>query len=117
MATFSRKPGYLHIDLETYSSVDLAECGVYRYAESEDFEILLFGYSVDDGPVKVIEHPTPETLYDSGFVKLLMDPRIIKVAHNAAFERTCLSTYIRKLPQTIINTYRSPDAREPLDFL
>ena len=47
MATFSRKPRYLHIDLETYSSVDLAECGVYRYAESEDFEILLFGYAVE----------------------------------------------------------------------
>ena len=91
MATFSRKPRYLHIDLETYSSVNLKECGAYKYAESEDFEILLFGYAFDDGPVKVLEYPTPETLYDDGFVKLLMDPRIIKVAHNAAFERTCLS--------------------------
>lgn len=117
MATFSRKPRYLHIDLETYSSVDLAECGVYKYAESEDFEILLFGYAFDDEPVNVIEQLTPERLYDFGFVKSLMDPRIIKVAHNAAFERTCLSAYIRKLPQTIINTYRSPDAKEPLDFL
>lgn len=117
MVTFSRNPRYLHIDLETYSSVDLAECGVYRYAESEDFEILLFGYAFDDEEVQVLENLTPEAMENLGIFKALMDPCIIKVAHNAAFERTCLSAYLRKLPQTIINTYRSPDAREPLDFL
>ena len=83
----------LHIDLETYSSVDLASCGVYKYAESPDFRILLFGYAFDDGPVTVIEQPQelPEEICDA-----LLNPDIIKVAHNAAFERVCLSYHLAK---------------------
>ena len=76
MSTLSPKR-VLHIDLETYSSVDLAECGVYKYAESSDFEILLFGYSWDDQEeVNVIEHPTqqglPEEIWEA-----LQDPDVI----------------------------------------
>ena len=106
----------MHIDLETYSSVDLAECGVYKYAESEDFEILLFGYAFDDEEVNVLEHLTPETMENIGIFKALMDPRITKVAHNAAFERTCLSAYFKRLPQSIQQQYQNPED-EPLDFL
>ena len=116
MAAYCRIPRFMHIDLETYSSVDLAECGVYKYAESEDFEILLFGYAFDDEEVNVLEHLTPETMENIGIFKALMDPRITKVAHNAAFERTCLSAYFKRLPQSIQQQYQNPED-EPLDFL
>lgn len=116
MAAYCKTPRFMHIDLETYSSVDLAECGVYKYAESEDFEILLFGYAFDDDEVNVLEHLTPETMENIGIFKALMDPRITKVAHNAAFERTCLSVYFKRLPQSIQQQYQNPED-EPLDFL
>ena len=116
MAAYCKAPRFMHIDLETYSSVDLAECGVYKYAESEDFEILLFGYAFDDDEVNVLERLTPETMENLGIFKALMDPRITKVAHNAAFERTCLSAYFRRLPQSIQQQYQNPED-EPLDFL
>ena len=86
-------PNVLHIDLETYSSVDLGKSGVYRYAESEDFEILLFAYAFDNRPVSVIDLAQGEKLPD--FIKAcIRDESIIKVAHNAAFERVCLSRYL-----------------------
>lgn len=116
MVAYCKTPRFMHIDLETYSSVDLAECGVYKYAESEDFEILLFGYAFDDDEVNVLEHLTPETMENIGIFKALMDPRITKVAHNAAFERTCLSVYLKRLPQSIQQRYQNPED-EPLDFL
>ncbi|MGE0903684.1 DNA polymerase [Dehalococcoides mccartyi] len=83
----------LSIDIETYSGYDLSKCGVYKYAESPDFEILLFGYSVDDGEVQVIdlaagEHLPPEIL------NALTDDNVQKWAFNANFERVCLSRYI-----------------------
>ena len=83
----------LHIDLETYSSIDLGKCGVYKYTESEDFEILLFAYAFDAKPVKVIDLAQGEELPD--FIKAcIKSENIIKVAHNAAFERICLSRYL-----------------------
>ncbi|WP_288229296.1 DNA polymerase [uncultured Faecalicoccus sp.] len=83
----------LHIDLETYSSVDLGKSGVYKYAESEDFEILLFAYAFGDSPVKVIDLASGESL--PGYIEAcITDPSVIKVAHNAAFERICLSRYL-----------------------
>ncbi|NCC85720.1 MAG: hypothetical protein EOM03_16605, partial [Clostridia bacterium] len=83
----------LSIDIETYSGYDLSKSGVYKYAESPDFEILLFGYSVDDGDVQVIdlaagEHLPPEIL------NALTDDDVQKWAFNANFERVCLSRYI-----------------------
>lgn len=116
MAAYCKTPRFMHIDLETYSSVDLAECGAYKYAESEDFEILLFGYAFDDEEVQVLENLTPEAMENLGIFKALMDPRITKVAHNAAFERTCLSVYFKRLPQSIQQQYQNPED-EPLDFL
>lgn len=83
----------LSIDIETYSDYDLSKCGVYKYAESPDFEILLFGYSIDDGEVQVIdlaagEHLPPEIL------NALTDDNVQKWAFNANFERVCLSRYV-----------------------
>ena len=85
----------ISIDLETYSDVDLQKCGVYKYAQSENFEILLFGYSVDGGEVSVVDIAQGEVIPDE-IIKALADERIIKWAFNASFERVCLSEYLRK---------------------
>lgn len=86
----------LHIDIETYSSVSLAKCGVYKYAESEDFEILLFAFSFDGEPVTVIDLARGQALPPK-VKKALFDPSVCKVAHNAAFERVCLSRYFQTI--------------------
>ena len=85
----------MHIDIETYSSVDLAECGVHKYAESPDFEVLLIAYSIDGGPVKVIDCTDGAVEWD-GVLDMLVDPQVIKYAYNAAFERTCLAAYLEE---------------------
>ena len=83
------------LDIETYSSVNLKECGVYKYVESDDFEILLFGHSIDGGPVTVIDLAMGETIPDD-IVSALTDDTVIKWAFNANFERICLSKYLGK---------------------
>ena len=83
----------LSIDIETYSSVNLARSGVYRYAASPDFEILLFGYSVDGAPVQVVDLTAGETL-PADVRSALTDPTVTKWAFNAQFERICLSRYL-----------------------
>lgn len=83
----------ISIDIETYSSANLAKTGVYPYAASSDFELLLFGYSVDFGPVTVIDLTQGETI-PSEIIKALDDPKVIKSAFNAQFERVCLSAYV-----------------------
>ena len=85
----------LSIDLETYSSVDLGKSGVYKYAESEDFEILLFAYSIDDGEVKVIDLASGEIIPEE-ILSALRDETIEKWAFNANFERVCLSRFLGK---------------------
>ena len=86
----------LSVDLETRSSVDIGKSGVYRYAEAEDFAILLFGYAVDGGTVEVIDivngEQIPQEILDA-----LSDDRVIKWAFNANFERVCLSRYLSDL--------------------
>lgn len=82
----------LSIDIETYSSVDLIKSGVYPYAEAPDFEILLFGYSVDEGNVTVIELAAGQVIPPDIFAALT-DPCVLKTAYNAQFERTCISKY------------------------
>lgn len=84
----------LSIDLETFSSVNLGKCGVYKYAESEDFEILLFGYSVDGGEVQVVDLAQGETIPEV-VLSALTDETVTKWAFNAQFERVCLSRYLR----------------------
>lgn len=83
----------LSIDIETYSTVDLAKSGVYRYTESLDFAILLFGYSVDGGEVRVVDLTHGETIPPE-VVNALMDDNVIKWAFNAQFERICLSKWL-----------------------
>jgi DNA polymerase len=83
----------LSCDIETYSSVDLAKSGVYRYIESSDFEILLFGYSVDGGEVQVIDLACGETI-PSEIIATLSDESVTKWAFNAQFERICLSKWL-----------------------
>lgn len=80
----------LSLDIETYSSVDLAKSGVYAYAGSDDFEVLLLAYSIDGGPVTVIEGQD-DIKHDFDLQDMLQDPDVTKTAWNAAFERTCLS--------------------------
>ncbi|MBR3873498.1 MAG: DNA polymerase [Clostridia bacterium] len=81
------------IDIETYSSAPLPKCGVYRYADSSDFEILLFSYALDDEPVVTIDLACGERLPDAVLLAL-HDPETIKAAYNAQFERVCLSKYL-----------------------
>lgn len=83
----------LEIDIETYSSINLQKSGVYRYVEADDFEIMLFGYSVDGGEVKVIDLMAGEKI-PSDILDALTDEDITKWAFNAQFERVCLSRYI-----------------------
>ncbi len=85
----------LTIDIETYSPIDLARCGVYKYAEDLDFSILLFGYAVDDGEVKVVDLAKGERIPEE-ILLALTDPLVTKWAFNAAFERVCLSRYLRE---------------------
>ena len=82
----------LGIDIETYSSNDLVNCGVYKYVEAPDFTILLFAYSIDGGPVVCVDFAMGGKLPDDVFAALT-DPDVIKTAFNAAFERICISVY------------------------
>ena len=86
-------PVLMGIDIETYSSAPLPRCGVYRYCDAPDFEILLFSYAFDDEPVQTIDLARGETL-PKEVISALEDPDIIKVAYNAQFERVCLSRYL-----------------------
>lgn len=76
----------LFIDVETYSSVDLSECGAYKYTASPDFEILIFSYAVNNGPVYTVDLAQGEEMPE-GFIAMLLDPEVCKHAHNAVFER------------------------------
>jgi DNA polymerase len=83
----------ISIDIETFSDIDLGKCGVYRYAESPSFDILLFSYSMDDGQIKPIDLAGGEKLPEE-IINALMDESIIKTAFNANFERVCLMKYL-----------------------
>ena len=86
-------PVLMGIDIETYSSAPLPKCGVYRYCDAPDFEILLFAYAFDDEPVQTIDLASGETLPPE-VISALEDPGVIKTAYNAQFERVCLSRYL-----------------------
>ena len=83
----------LHLDIETYSSAPLPKCGVYRYCDAPDFEILLLSYAFDDAPVVTVDMACGETLPDA-FLHALEDANVLKIAHNAAFERVCFSKHL-----------------------
>lgn len=107
----------LSIDLECYSDIDLSKCGVYKYAESPAFEILLFGFAVDGGEVRVIDLASGETIPDEIF-DALTDDAVIKWAFNANFERVCLSRYLRDRGVSLDPFYDNhPLTTEPARFL
>ena len=95
----------LSIDIESFSSINLGKCGVYKYSESDDFEVLLFAYSVDGGTVKVVDLARGEII-PSEILSALTDESVEKWAFNAAFERICLSRFLG-LPQ---GQYLKPDS-------
>ena len=88
----------LGIDIETYSSVDLTKTGVYAYAESPDFEVLIIGYKFDDeDEVHVIDCTADKIGWEhESFFRALTDPEVVKTAFNANFERTCLAKWMRE---------------------
>lgn len=107
----------LSIDLETFSSVDLVKCGVYKYAESPDFDILLFAYSADGAPVQVVDVACGEEVPEE-ILAALSDEAVEKWAYNAQFERVCLSSWLRRnypqhfrsysIPEDSVGNYLSP---------
>ena len=90
----------LSIDIETYSSVSLQKSGVYRYVEAPDFEILLFGYSIDGAPVNVIDLTSGEKIPED-ILDALTDDTVTKWAFNANFERICLSQHMKNLGMSL----------------
>lgn len=86
----------ISIDIETFSDVDLIRCGVYKYADSPNFEMLLFAYAVDDGDVHIIDIAGGEELPEK-IIQAIKSDTVVKTAYNAQFERVCLSRYL-KLP-------------------
>lgn len=107
----------LSVDIETYSSVDLAKCGVYKYTEATDFDILLFGYSTDGGPVQVVDLACGETIPPE-IIAALTNDDVTKWAFNAQFERICLSRWLRdhggfdnayySIPEDTVGNYLDP---------
>ena len=97
----------LTIDIETFSEAELSKTGVYKYAENPSFEILLFGFSVDNGPVSVVDLTQGERI-PLPVLAALLDETIIKSAFNAQFERICLSRYLRDLGLLPEGTFLNP---------
>lgn len=109
----------LSIDVETYSDYDLKKCGVYKYASSPNAELLLFGYSVNNGPVEVIDVARGEKIPEQ-ILKALTDESVIKWAYNASFERIFLSVWLKRnypqyfesysIPEDTVGDYLDPSA-------
>lgn len=107
----------ISIDIETFSDINLAKCGVYKYAESSAFEILLFGYAVDGGEVQVVDLAQGERIPDA-ILDALTDESVTKWAFNASFERVCLSRYLSDLGMSLDPFYdHHPLSRECARFL
>ena len=98
----------MSIDLETYSDVDISKCGAYKYAESDNFEILLFGVSIDGGEVQVFDLACGDTIPDD-ILTALSDDTVTKWAFNANFERICLSNWLRKHHPAHFKGYSIPE--------
>ena len=98
----------MSIDLETYSDVDISKCGAYKYAESDNFEILLFGVSIDSGEVQVFDLACGDTIPDD-ILAALSDDTVTKWAFNANFERICLSNWLRKHHPAHFKGYSIPE--------
>lgn len=109
----------MSIDLETYSDVDIKKCGVYKYAEADNFEILLFAVSINNGPVVVYDIACGDVLPDD-IIDALVDDTVTKWAFNAVFERICISYWLKKyypdkfvsysIPEDTVGNYLNPDS-------
>ena len=97
----------IHIDLESYSGNDLGKCGVYKYVQHPDFDILLFGYAVDGGAVRVVDLASGEKLPDE-VLAALSDETVTKWAFNSNFERVCLSEWLRRNHPEYFSSYSVP---------
>ena len=89
---------HLFIDLETFSDVDIGKCGLYKYAQSPAFQILLFAYSLDGAPVQVVDLTQPDAFLPQDVLRWLFNKDCVKHAYNAAFEWYCLTRHF-KLPE------------------
>ena len=98
----------MSIDLETYSDIDISKCGAYKYAESENFEILLFGVSIDGSPVEVYDLACGNTIPNE-ILSALSDENVTKWAFNAAFERICLSNWLKRHRPEYFTGYSIPE--------
>ena len=98
----------LSIDLETFSDIDISKSGVYKYAESDRFEILLFGVSIDGGPVQVYDLACGDQIPDE-ILAALTDESVTKWAFNAAFERICLSNWLKRSHPDYFLGYSIPE--------
>ena len=92
----------INIDIETFSSINISKSGVYKYVESEDFEVLLFAYSIDGGKTEIVDIANGEELSEE-IIQALLDDNVIKWAFNAQFERICLSRFLKLPKGTYIN--------------
>ena len=92
----------INIDIETFSSINISKSGVYKYVESEDFEVLLFAYSIDGGKTEIVDIANGEELSED-IIQALLDDNVIKWAFNAQFERICLSRFLKLIKGTYLN--------------
>ena len=92
----------INIDIETFSSINISKSGVYKYVESEDFEVLLFAYSIDGGKTEIVDIASGEKLSEY-IIQALLDDNVIKWAFNAQFERICLSRFLKLTKGTYLN--------------
>ena len=99
---------YLSIDLETRSGTDLTKSGVYRYVEDADFDILLFGYSINGGDVSVVDVASGEQIPEE-ILLAIVDESVVKWAYNATFERVCLSAWLRRNHPDLFASYSIPE--------
>ena len=92
----------INIDIETFSSINISKSGAYKYVESEDFEVLLFAYSIDGGKTEIVDIANGEELSEE-IIQVLLDDNVIKWAFNAQFERICLSRFLKLTKGTYLN--------------
>lgn len=92
----------INIDIETFSSINISKSGVYKYVESQDFEVLLFAYSIDGGKTEIVDIANGEKLSED-IIQALLDDNVIKWAFNAQFERICLSRFLKLTKGTYLN--------------
>ena len=98
----------LSIDLETYSDVNISKCGAYKYTESDQFEILRFGVSINGGPVQIYNLACGDTVPDE-ILAALSDESITKWAFNASFEPICLSNWLKRHRPEYFYGYSIPE--------